>query len=118
MPILQEFWDQTNGSEDRHSRYIEAAVGGLILGCLYLPNGNPALGPNFDYKLRLFERLTGYSQSLLDSGAPLRPCAEPEDAMGRATRKSGNFVAASNRWSCRDAPAERLEQIPRRPGPK
>jgi len=42
----------------------------------------------------------------------------PEDAMGRATRKSGNFVAASNRWSCRDAPAERLEQIPRRPGPK
>src|SRR5205814_5444087 len=38
--------------------------------------------------------------------------AEPEDAMGRATRKSGNFVAASNRWSCRDAPAERPRPAP------
>jgi hypothetical protein len=37
---------------------------------MYLPNGNPAPGPKFDYKLNLFERLTGYSQSLLDSGAP------------------------------------------------
>ena len=49
---------------------IEAAIGGLLVGCLYLPNGNPAPGPKFDYKLHLFERLTGYSQSLLDSGAP------------------------------------------------
>jgi exonuclease III len=49
---------------------FEAAVGSLIVGCLYLPNGNPAPGPKFDYKLHLFERLTGYSQSLLDSGAP------------------------------------------------
>jgi exodeoxyribonuclease-3 len=56
-------------SDDTHSRYIEA-VGGLILGCLYPPNGNPVPGPKFDYKLRLFERLTGYSQSLLDSGVP------------------------------------------------
>jgi hypothetical protein len=37
--------------------------GGLIAGCLYLPNGNPAPGPKFDYKLRLFERLMGYSKS-------------------------------------------------------
>ena len=44
--------------DDLHSRYIEAAVGGLIVGCLYLPNGNPAPGPKFDYKLRWFERLT------------------------------------------------------------
>jgi exodeoxyribonuclease III len=65
-------------SDDTHSRYIEAAVGGLLVGCLYLPNGNPAPGPKFDYKLRLVERLTGYSQSLLDSGAPLRSRAEPE----------------------------------------
>jgi hypothetical protein len=65
-------------SDDTHSRYIEAAVGGLIVGCPYLPNGNPAAGLNFDYKLRWFERLTGYSQSLLDSGAPLRSRAEPE----------------------------------------
>jgi exodeoxyribonuclease-3 len=56
-------------SDDTHSRYIETAVGGLIVGCLYLPNGNPAPGPKFDYKLRWFERLTGYSQSFVDSGA-------------------------------------------------
>jgi hypothetical protein len=42
---------------------------------------------------------------------------EPIDAMGRAAR-NGNFVAASNRWSASDAPAERLEQVPRRPGPE
>jgi exodeoxyribonuclease-3 len=37
--------------EDLHSRYIEAAVGGITVGCHYLPNGNPAPGPKFDYKL-------------------------------------------------------------------
>jgi exodeoxyribonuclease-3 len=43
--------------EDLHSRYIEAMVGDIIVGCLYLPNGNPAPGPKFDYKLRWFDRL-------------------------------------------------------------
>src|SRR5213083_2198077 len=43
--------------DDTHSRYIEAAVDGLLVGCLYLPNGNPAPGPRFDYKLRWLERL-------------------------------------------------------------
>src|SRR4051794_12976192 len=38
--------------DDMHSRYIEAAVNGLLIGCLYLPNGNPASGPKFAYKLR------------------------------------------------------------------
>src|SRR4029079_12760833 len=36
--------------EDLHSRYIEATVNGIVIGCLYLPNGNPAPGPKFDYK--------------------------------------------------------------------
>ena len=49
--------------DDTHSRYLEAAVGGLIVGCLYLPNGNPAPGPKFDYKLRWFERLTSYAET-------------------------------------------------------
>jgi exodeoxyribonuclease III len=57
-------------SDDTHSRYIEAAIGGMLVGCLYLPNGNPAPGPKFDYKLRWFERLTGYAKVLLESGAP------------------------------------------------
>jgi exodeoxyribonuclease-3 len=57
--------------DDTHSRYIEAAVGGLIVGCLYLPNGNPAPGPKFDYKLRWFERLATHGKALLATGAPV-----------------------------------------------
>ncbi|HEY2539292.1 MAG TPA: exodeoxyribonuclease III [Stellaceae bacterium] len=57
--------------DDTHSRYIEAAVDGVIVGCLYLPNGNPAPGPKFDYKLRWFERLTEHAAGLLASGAPV-----------------------------------------------
>lgn len=57
--------------DDSHSRYIEAVVGGVTVGCLYLPNGNPAPGPKFDYKLRWFERLTIHAASLLDSGKPV-----------------------------------------------
>jgi exodeoxyribonuclease-3 len=43
---------------DLHSRYIEADIGEAVVGCLYLPNGNPQPGPKFDYKLEWFERLT------------------------------------------------------------
>jgi exodeoxyribonuclease III len=57
--------------DDTHSRYIEAAVDGLLVGCLYLPNGNPAPGPKFDYKLRWFERLMAHAAGLLDTGAPI-----------------------------------------------
>lgn len=54
--------------EDSHSRYIEAEVAGLRVGCLYLPNGNPAPGPKFDYKLKWFARLTAHAKELLASG--------------------------------------------------
>ena len=47
--------------DDSHSRYIEAAIDGLRIGCLYLPNGNPAPGPKFDYKLKWFNRLIEYA---------------------------------------------------------
>jgi exodeoxyribonuclease-3 len=57
--------------DDSHSRYIEAQVAALSIGCLYLPNGNPAPGPKFDYKLRWFERLAGHARKLLASGAPV-----------------------------------------------
>jgi exodeoxyribonuclease-3 len=57
--------------EDTHSRYIEATVNGLLIGCLYLPNGNPAPGPKFDYKLAWFERLTKHASNLLESGKPV-----------------------------------------------
>jgi exodeoxyribonuclease-3 len=51
--------------EDLHSRYIEASVGHVVVGCLYLPNGNPAPGPRFDYKLRWLDRLISHAASLL-----------------------------------------------------
>jgi exodeoxyribonuclease-3 len=57
--------------EDQQSRYIEAAVQGLIVGCLYMPNGNPAPGPKFHYKLAWFARLHKYAKTLLKSGHPV-----------------------------------------------
>src|SRR5271169_6860314 len=57
--------------DDTHSRYIEAAVDGVLIGCLYLPNGNPAPGPKFDYKLRWFERLARHARELLTAGMPV-----------------------------------------------
>lgn len=57
--------------DDIHSRYIEAVVNGVQIGCLYLPNGNPAPGPKFDYKLRWFERLTAHAADLLTADKPV-----------------------------------------------
>src|SRR3954470_21160945 len=53
-----------------HSRYIEAAVCGLIIGNLYAPNGNPWPGPKFDYKLAWLDRLKAHAQDLLDARLP------------------------------------------------
>jgi exodeoxyribonuclease III len=57
--------------EDLHSRYVEATVRGLTIGCLYLPNGNPAPGPKFDYKLKWLERLITHAAELSASTAPV-----------------------------------------------
>ena len=57
--------------DDTQSRYLEAAVDGILIGCLYLPNGNPAPGPKFDYKLRWFERLIDHAAELLALDAPV-----------------------------------------------
>jgi exodeoxyribonuclease-3 len=57
--------------DDQQSRYIEAVVDGIVIGCLYLPNGNPTPGPKFDYKLRWFERLQGYAEELLALEVPV-----------------------------------------------
>jgi exodeoxyribonuclease-3 len=57
--------------DDEQSRYIEAAIDGIIIGCLYLPNGNPAPGPKFNYKLRWFQRLARHAAELLTLEAPV-----------------------------------------------
>jgi exodeoxyribonuclease-3 len=56
---------------DIHSRYIEAEINGIIIGCLYLPNGNPAPGPKFDYKLGWFDRLARHAATLLAKNVPV-----------------------------------------------
>ena len=53
------------------SRYLEAAVNGLLIAGLYMPNGNPRPGPKFDYKLAWFERLIAHAAQLFTSGAPV-----------------------------------------------
>ena len=55
---------------DTQSRYIEAAVSGMLIACIYLPNGNPQPGPKFDYKLAWFERLIAYAAEILAMGVP------------------------------------------------
>jgi exodeoxyribonuclease-3 len=56
---------------DLHSRYIEAVVDGILIGCLYMPNGNPAPGPKFDYKLRWFTRFASYAAELMELDVPV-----------------------------------------------
>jgi len=57
--------------DDLHSRYLEATAHGLTVGCLYLPNGNPAPGPKFDYKLRWLERLIVHAAALVSRDTPV-----------------------------------------------
>jgi exodeoxyribonuclease III len=56
---------------DDHARYLEAAVNGVLIGCLYLPNGNPQPGPKFEYKLRWFDRLIDHAAELLEADCPV-----------------------------------------------
>jgi exodeoxyribonuclease III len=57
--------------DDVHSRYIEATIGEFVVGCLYLPNGNPAPGPRFDYKLAWFERLRAHAAKMVGRDSPV-----------------------------------------------
>jgi exodeoxyribonuclease-3 len=56
---------------DAQSRYIEAAVSGVLIASLYAPNGNPQPGPKFAYKLAWLERLATHAQTLYDAGVPV-----------------------------------------------
>ena len=57
--------------QDMHSRYIEAIVNNMVIGCLYLPNGNPYPGPKFDFKLNWFKRLSMHAKKLLAQDVPV-----------------------------------------------
>ncbi|MGA8271965.1 MAG: exodeoxyribonuclease III [Candidatus Sulfotelmatobacter sp.] len=58
-------------AEDHQARYIEAAVQGVLITSIYLPNGNPQPGPKFNYKLTWFDRLIAHAAELMASGAPV-----------------------------------------------
>ncbi len=77
-------------SSDREARYLEAAVDGVLVGCLYLPNGNPQPGPKFDYKLAWFERLIAHAAELQQLGIPAVLAGDynvvPTDADVRSVR--------------------------------
>jgi len=70
-PNLKDSHSKVRPSEDHQARYIEAAVRGVLITSIYLPNGNPQPGPKFDYKLAWFERLIAHASELLASGAPV-----------------------------------------------
>jgi exodeoxyribonuclease III len=57
--------------KDSEARYLEAAVNGILIGCLYAPNGNPQPGPKFDFKLIWLKRLIEHAEGLYASGAPV-----------------------------------------------
>jgi exodeoxyribonuclease-3 len=69
---IQEVRNTLPGDEDDvHSRYIEAIIDKMLIACLYLPNGNPAPGPKFDYKLSWFKRLRLHTKKLLAHDVPV-----------------------------------------------
>ena len=64
LPILTRS-ELPGDDHDRQARYVEAAVRGVLIGCVYLPNGNPQPGPKFAYKLAWFERLIRHANDLI-----------------------------------------------------
>lgn len=70
---IRELRNDLPGEDEtyNHSRYIEGFTYGMVIGCIYLPNGNPYPGPKFDYKLRWFNRLAEHAHKLLSTGLPV-----------------------------------------------
>jgi len=78
VAILARYYDPVltraslpGNSADSQARYIEAAVNGVLIASLYLPNGNPQPGPKFDYKMAWFEHLITHAAGLIGAGVPV-----------------------------------------------
>lgn len=69
-PIVTR-WDLPGDDGDGQARYVEAAVAGVLVGCLYAPNGNPQPGPKFDYKMSWMARLEAHAAGLIAAGVPV-----------------------------------------------
>ncbi len=89
--------------DDRQPRYIEAAVAGVLVGCLYAPNGNPAPGPKFDYKLAWHARFEAHAAELLAAGVPVvlagdyNVVPEPRDVYPTSSYDGNALVAPESR---------------------
>ncbi|CAN7303105.1 exodeoxyribonuclease III [Devosia sp. LjRoot3] len=89
--------------DDRQARYIEAACNGVIIGCLYAPNGNPRPGPKFDYKLAWTQRLLEHAQELWSSDLPIvlagdfNIVPEPRDIYETTSYKDNALVQPESR---------------------
>ena len=101
-PVLTQ--DSLPGDEDdRQARYIEAAVNGVVIACLYAPNGNPRPGPKFAYKLDWTRRLLAYTQELWDTGLPVVVAGdynivpEPRDIYETTSYKDNALVQPESR---------------------
>lgn len=70
---IKEIMRDLPGDDDEfmHSRYIEAFTGDIVIGCIYLPNGNPWPGSKFEYKLRWFKRLAKHAKNLVNRELPV-----------------------------------------------
>lgn len=79
--------------EDVHSRYIEAVVNDVHIGCLYLPNGNPVPGPKYDYKLSWMERFRAHAAGLYKSKRMVVLCGDYN------VIPTGNDVYKPERWT-------------------
>ena len=100
---------------DSQSRYLEAAVHGVLVGCLYLPNGNPQPGPKFDYKLRWMERLRARMAEIAAEEVPAivtgdfnviphdsdvwAPAAMADDALMQPESRDAYFRLLGDGWT-------------------
>jgi len=88
---------------DRQARYIEAACNGVIVGCLYAPNGNPRPGPKFDYKLAWTKRLIAHAHELWSSDLPIvlagdfNIVPEPRDIYETTSYKDNALIQPESR---------------------
>ncbi|MCS6986701.1 MAG: exodeoxyribonuclease III [Sphingomonadaceae bacterium] len=115
MPLAGVERGLPGGSDDRQARWIEAQVGGLRVVGLYAPNGNPAPGPRFDYKIAWMERCLARARALLDLEAPVilagdfnvcptdrdvaRPEAMAEDALCRPESRAAFRRLLAQGWT-------------------
>jgi exodeoxyribonuclease-3 len=102
QPVMTRDW-LPGEEDDKQARYIEAAVNGVLVACLYAPNGNPQPGPKFDYKLAWTERLVSHAASLLEAGVPVvlagdyNVVPEPRDIYPSKSYEDNALVQAESR---------------------